>query len=362
MPIEQHRDIVAAAYAERGYTADECRDAVRICELASWHGIHTHNALKALHLDDLFGTGNKVKPGCVPGASIEKQTGRFKAAQTWNANQKFGPSVAFEAFETCMGLADEFGVGIVSVDRTFHYLWGGGYVIDAAKKGYIAYTNCTAALAEVVPFGGRTPTLGTNPHTYGLPTVDAVGFPLVIDWATSVISMGGVQALKREGKELPAGAAVDADGNETRDPNEVAALMTFGAHKGYGLSLINELFAAYTGAGLPTVRSRPQDAEAGEKTSANFFFQAIHPDALSGGDFSLGRSQSQNIKEVLVDMLGHGNRETGRCILPGQIEYNAAVRSEQHGGLIFTEAEVRDFADLARKVGVGFDAGALEAV
>jgi len=59
-----------------------------------------------------------------------------------------------------MKLADEFGVGIVSVDNAFHYLWGGGYVIDAAQKGYIAYTCCTSALAEVVPFGGKFPTLG----------------------------------------------------------------------------------------------------------------------------------------------------------------------------------------------------------
>ena len=28
------------------------------------------------------------------------------------------------------------------------------YVMEAAKKGYIAYTNCPAALTEVVPFGG----------------------------------------------------------------------------------------------------------------------------------------------------------------------------------------------------------------
>ena len=28
----------------------------------------------------------------------------------------------------------------------------------AAQKGYVAYTNCTAALAEVVPFGGKYPT------------------------------------------------------------------------------------------------------------------------------------------------------------------------------------------------------------
>ena len=105
--------------------------------------------------------------------------------------------------DTAIALADKYGIGSVSVDNAFHYLWGGGYVLDAARRGYIAYTNCTAALAEVVPFGGKFPTLGTNPHSWGFPTTQAIGFPIVIDWATSVIAMGRVQQLKREGLPLP---------------------------------------------------------------------------------------------------------------------------------------------------------------
>ena len=120
----------------------------------------------------------------------------------------------------------------VSVDNTFHYLWGGGYVMDAALRGYIAYTNCTSTLADVVPFGGKHPTLGTNPHSWAFPTQEAIGFPVVIDWATSTVAMGRVQQFKREGKQLPPGAAVDANGNETTDPNAAVSLLPFGRHKG----------------------------------------------------------------------------------------------------------------------------------
>ena len=88
--------------------------------------------------------------------------------------------------------------------------------MEAAKRGYIAYTNCTAALAEVVPFQGKFPTLGTNPHSWGFPTTNAIGFPIVIDWATSVVSMGRVQQFIREGAKLPAGAGVDSKGQPTR--------------------------------------------------------------------------------------------------------------------------------------------------
>ena len=372
LPVDTHNALVAAAYRHRGFTPEEANQAARFCELAARHGIKTHNALKALHLDHLFGSGNTDHPGCVPGAKIEKLRSRFAAAQQWNANKKLGQAVAFEAIAAAEDLADKYGVGIVSVDHAFHYLWGGGYVMDSAKRGYIAYTNCTAALAEVVPFMGKHPTLGTNPHSWGFPTTDAVGFPIVIDWATSTVAMGRVQQFKREGKQLPPDSAVDKDGNPTQDPEQVHALLPFGRHKGYGLSLINELVAAFIGGSLPTLRSRPDaaakreresatgdltggaPASRKEKTTPNFFFQVIHPDALSAGAFAAGRSQSRNVEAVLQDILGHGNRDAG-TILPGQLEHEAAQATEKAGGLLFTEAEIAEFKHLADEVGFAFD-------
>ena len=215
----EHNALVEAAYRHRGFSADEAAGGAKLCAEASRHGIRTHNALKALHLDHLFGTGSQ---GCVPNVEIEEKPSRFAASKIWNANRKLGQATAYAAMEEAIRLADEYGVGMVSVDNAFHYLWGGGYVMEAAKRGYIAYTNCTAALAEVVPFGGKFPTLGTNPHSWGLPTSDAVGFPIVIDWATSVVAMGRVQQFAREGLELPPNAAVDADGNPTTVPTSAA--------------------------------------------------------------------------------------------------------------------------------------------
>jgi len=343
--VEQarHNALVDAAYRNRGYSEDEAAAAARFCDMASTYGIRTHNAIKALHLDHLFGSGSG---GCVPGADIDKKPSRFGASEIWDAQLKLGQPVAFDAMQRCIELADEFGIGQVSVDNCFHYLWGGGYVIDAALKGYIAYTNCTSALAEVVPFGGRFPTLGTNPHSWAFPTQDAIGFPIVVDWATSTVSMGKVQEFRREGKPLPEGAAVDADGNPTTDPSQAVSLLPFGAHKGYGLMLINELVAAFIGGSLPTLRGRA--VPDGEKSSATFYFQVIHPDAINAGLFAGGRSQKENIEVVMNDILGHGNE---RCLWPGQIEAEAAKQTEAAGGLLFTAAEIESFEEIAGECG-----------
>ncbi|MCF3649203.1 Ldh family oxidoreductase [Synoicihabitans lomoniglobus] len=340
-----HNALVEAAYRHRGFNAEEAAAGAKLCASASRHGIRTHNGIKALHLDHLFGTGSQ---GCVADVEIEEKPSRFAAAKTWNANRKLGQATGYAALEEAIRLADEYGVGMVSVDNAFHYLWGGGYVMDAAQRGYVAYTNCTASLAEVVPFGGKFPTLGTNPHSWGLPTTDALGYPIVIDWATSVIAMGRVQQLAREGKQLPPQAAVDANGQITTDPAQVKALMPFGAHKGYGLSLINELIGAYIGGSLPTLRNRWTNVGPEEKGTCTFFFQVWHPDAMNCGNFAAGRSQAANVKAVIDDVLSHGN-ET--CILPGQLEAQAAARSAEAGGLLFSAAEVAAFNELAVEAG-----------
>ena len=158
--------------------------------------------------------------------------------------------------------------------------------------------------------------------------------------------MGRVQQFQREGTPLPPNAAVDKNGNPTTDANAVNALMPFGAHKGYGLSLINEIVAAFIGGSLPTIRSR--EIPDGEKRTSAFYFQVIHPDAISGGAFALGRNQQENIKAVIADILGHGNEN---CLLPGQLEAEWAKRVDAAGGLLFSEAEINAFNELAEESG-----------
>ena len=340
---QAHNDLVTAAFVDRGFNAEEGRAAAEIAAVATTHGNRTHNALKALHLDEHLGSaiGN-----CTPGAEFTKLENRFAAAEVWDGNKKLGQLVAREAFNRAIELADQFGIGMVSVDNAWHYLWGSGYAISAANRGYLAYTNCTSTLAEVVPYGGKFPTLGTNPHTWAFPTTNELGFPICIDWATSTVAMGRVQQLKREGGKLPPDSAVDADGAPTQDPSKAVSLLPFGRHKGYGLSLVNELMAAYIGGSLPTIRGTQKES-AEEKTTSSFFFQVIHPEAMSGNAFASGRGQVDNVKKVIEDILGHGNES---CLLPGQLEAQAAARTKQAGGLLFSTAELAELNSIATRL------------
>ena len=359
LDTETHDRVVSGAFMARGFSAEEAADATHVARTASWHGVHSHAGIKALHLDHHLGSAHG---GCEPGATLEKLASKYPAVERWNCHRKMGQSCARQAMQRCMELADTYGTGTVVCDEAFHYMWGGGYVLEAAQKGYIAYTNCPASWAEVVPFGGRSPTLGTNPHSWALPTTACCGFPIVIDWATSMMASGAIAVLAREGRDLPPDTGVDQHGQVTTKVNELSALLPFGRHKGYGLSLLDELYGAFIGGSLPTLRNRWPGADGGlasssdlpedEKQTCTFYFQCTKPDAI-GVDFAQGRTQDENVGAVLADILGHGNATNG-TLLPGQIEAESARLSEMHNGLLFSAVEMEELGHYAQEANIPF--------
>ena len=157
--------------------------------------------------------------------------------------------------------------------------------------------------------------------------------------------MGRVQQLQREGKNLPSNAALDTRGQLTRDPAKVAALLPFGAHKGYGLGLINEVIAGFIGGSSPTLRGQfPGDDE---KHACCYQFIVIHPDALSAGRYAGKRSRKDNLKVIIEDIRQGANKD---ALLPGEREFRAQQLSEQQGGLFFSEAEITAFTAIAREI------------
>jgi LDH2 family malate/lactate/ureidoglycolate dehydrogenase len=92
--------------------------------------------------------------------------------------------------------------------------------------------------------------VGTNPIAIAIP---GDPHPLVLDMATSVVSMGRVIAAAAAGNPIPSGWALDAEGNSTTDPAKAreGSIAPFGGAKGYALGLsIEVMIAALTGAAL----------------------------------------------------------------------------------------------------------------
>ena len=67
------------------------------------------------------------------------------------------------------------------------------------------------------------------------------------DMATASMAMGDIQIAARDGKSVPLGTGLDADGQPTTDPAQIAdggVILPFGGYKGSAIALMVELLAA----------------------------------------------------------------------------------------------------------------------
>ncbi|MGQ9660860.1 MAG: Ldh family oxidoreductase [Kiritimatiellia bacterium] len=138
------------------------------------------------------------------------------------------------------------GLACVALRNTRHAGMLGYYTERGARAGIltIGFANCYPLVA---PHGGARPLLGTNPISIAFP---AAPDPIVVDMATSAITMGELAAREASGQELPPNTAIDRSGKPTVNPVEArsGALLPFGGHKGAALALSIQLLAgAFTG-------------------------------------------------------------------------------------------------------------------
>src|SRR5207244_8603669 len=70
--------------------------------------------------------------------------------------------------------------------------------------------------------------------------------PLLLDMSTASVALGKIMAARDAGQPIPAGWAVDENGQETTDPRKAKAVLPMGGPKGSGLSLMIEVLASVT--------------------------------------------------------------------------------------------------------------------
>ena len=134
-----------------------------------------------------------------------------------------------------------------------------GYYSQMATAEGLIGIAINSAVSAVVPPGGVTPLLSTNPLTIGIPRLEQP--PLILDMATSAGTYSQIMVAQRDKQPLPAGIAVDLDGQPTTDPFKTVDaahhphLLPFGGYKGFGLALMIELLCDAS-LGTPIGRSK----------------------------------------------------------------------------------------------------------
>ncbi len=133
----------------------------------------------------------------------------------------------------------------------------GDWAEMAAAAGQVSlhFLN-TSGAQRVAPFGGSDRRLSTNPISIGVPV--AGGDPVILDVTTSTVAEGKLMVALNKGEQVPDGWIIDRDGRRRPIPKafyDGGALLTIGAHKGSGLSIVTDLLAG----ALSTGRSSDPD-------------------------------------------------------------------------------------------------------
>lgn len=143
---------------------------------------------------------------------------------------------------TLVARTRQLGLAALVINDCCHFsaLWA---EVEAMTEQGLAGMVMCPSYATVTPSGGNKALLGTNPFAFGWPRREAS--PYVFDFATSVAARGEIELLRRAGKPLPEGWAIDAQGQPTTDPETAlaGAMLPFGGHKGSAISTMIELLA-----------------------------------------------------------------------------------------------------------------------
>lgn len=306
--------------------------AAKALVTAEAEGLATHGvsraALYAQHL----------REGRVNGKAKAKVVKRKGATCLIDARGGLAYEAAAIAVKEAIARARRYGVAFSGVTNSHHFGAAADHLAPIAEAGFVglAFTNSPAAINA---WGGKRPFYGTNPVAAIFPrgggnTAEA---PVVVDLSLTEVVRGKIMLYAKEGKPIPAGWALDKDGQPTTSAQAAltGSLAAIGGMKGTMLALVVELLCcAVTGAAF----SFENDSyfEPGGKPRIGHAVLAIDPEALAGSESYFAR-----LEVFIARML-----EEEGVRLPGARRHASSSRA--HGeGIEVPDVLMRELTALA---------------
>lgn len=276
---------------------------------------------------------------------------RSPATALVDADNGLGMVTGQLAMDLAIELASVAGVGVVSVRNSNHSGMLAVHVLRAAEAGLIGFFTSGGA-AIMTPWGGMEPRLSNGPFAWALPRVDGQR-PVVVDMASSASARGKIRQIATAGGQIPAGWALDAEGNETTDARAAmgGVVLPMAAHKGYGIGFVNEALSdVLAGAALAVDTPRAFLAEGAtvlDSWKIGHFAMAFDP-AVFVGTEAFAAGMERLVDSVRSTRLAAGASE---ILLPGEPEWRRRDES-MRDGVRLPEGTVRALEAFALEIGI----------
>ena len=239
IPAGKLVELVAAVMAGGGCGAGEAATIARRLVDSNIVGHDSHGVLRVGKYLEWVRAG-WLRPNTPPTVVFDSD-----AIAIIDGNRGFGQVTG--EFATNLGIAKaaKTGIAMIGLRNCGHLgrLGDWAEMAAAAQQVSLHFLN-TSGAQRVAPFGGTDRRLSTNPLAIGMPVDGAE--PAILDITTSMVAEGKLMVAMNKGEEVPAGWIIDKAGNPTTDSKDFydgGALLTVGAHKGSGLSILTDLLA-----------------------------------------------------------------------------------------------------------------------
>jgi 3-dehydro-L-gulonate 2-dehydrogenase len=203
-----------------------------------------------------------IKKGYIRAGAEPVKVHNAGVLEQWDGKLAPGPLNAAFCTDRAMEIASENGMGCVALANTNHWMRGGTYGWQAARKGFV-FLGWTNTEANMPAWGARDRRLGNNPLVMALPYGKNA---IVLDFAMTQFSYGKMEAAQMEGTRLPFPGGFGPDGELTDDPAAILEswrALPIGYWKGASLSLLLDVMATVLSGGQPTCEISRREAEYG---------------------------------------------------------------------------------------------------
>lgn len=243
-----------------------------------------------------------VKKGIIKVDAEAEKSNSFGNIERWDGN--LGPGIvnATKCTNRAIELAKQYGMGMVALRNTNHWMRGGTYGKQAANADCISilFTNTKP---NMPPWGGRDNRIGNNPFIVSIPRKKG---HIVLDMAISQFSFGKIDDYRLKGEKLPHPGGWDENNELSHDPDKILSHergLPIGYWKGSALSIVLDMLATSLSAGNSTYKINSKDIE----TAISQVYICIYP-----GIFNDNGLQEKLIEEVInftrdVEPMKHGD-------------------------------------------------------
>ena len=310
-------DKLLVLFQKLGVSREDAKMVADTLIKADQWGVASHGVMRVERYVKCLQSG-----GILPDAefTVEQQFGGWVRA---SGNGGLGIPASCKATELVIQLAREHGIAIVNLRQSHHNGAEGVYADMIAKEGMIGMVMRTGNPIMAVT-GSCEATIGNNPFAYAVPA-GKYG-TLMMDVAMSAVADGKIRVLKSMGKLLEPGCVLDKNGIPTNVPDEYldgGVLLPFGAHKGYGLSVMVECMAGIMSGAALTHEINSWNEIPGHCGNTGHMFMAMDISKMMELDDYI------HSVETMIEQFKNAKKADGvsEIFYPGELEQRRAAQA-----------------------------------